>query len=337
MLLRAGIGVGEAGCFPPAQSLIPDYFTRPERARATSIYMLGGPLSTVLGLLVAGWLNQLYGWRAMFMMLGLPGLALALLALLTLREPRLRRSVTTAHRPPSRSPPGTSALPATHPSLKGVVRTLWSNRSFRYLLFYSSVLYFLTYGMAQFQPAFLMRSFGLKTGELGTWYAIVFGLGSLFGIYGGGHLASRFARNNERLQLRVATAAYSLYALASAFVYLSSSRYVVFALLGLGTVVANLFTAPLFSILQTLVPPRMRAISIAGIFLFTNLVGVGLGPLAVGALSDALSPWVGEESLRYALLAACPGYLWGAWFLWRASQSITDDLLHAHERVAGND
>jgi len=326
LLLRAGVGVGEAGCFPPAQSLLPDYFTRSERARATSIYMLGGPLSTLFGLFLAGWLSELYGWRTMFVILGIPGLALALAAALTLREPRLQRSATSGRGSDSPSQADTASLSAAPPKLKEVALTLWSNRSFRYLLYYSSVQYFLVYGIAQFQPAFLMRSFGFKTGELGTWSALVFGLGSLLGVYGGGQLFSRYAAQDEQLQLRVGAAAYCVYALASSIVYLSSSRYVAFALLGVGTLVANLFTAPLFAILQTLVPARMRALSVAGIFLFTNLFGIGLGPLAVGALSDAFRQWVGGESLRYALLTVCPGYLLGAWYLWRASRTITRDL-----------
>jgi len=266
-------------------------------------------------------------------MLGLPGLALALLARLTLREPRLDGSTTAPQGPKSTSLPNTAALLPRPPSFKEVARTLWGNLSFRLLLLYLCVQSFLSYGVGQFQPAFLMRSYGLKTGELGTWYAVVLGLSGLLGIYIGGQLASRYAANNERLQFRVAAAAYSSYALVSAFVYLSTNRDLAFVLLGLGTMVGSLISGPLIATLQTLIPPQMRALSIACVFLFNNLIGVGLGPLAVGALSDALRPWVGEESLRYALLAVCPGYLCGAWYLLRASQTITGDLQTAHRRV----
>jgi MFS transporter, Spinster family, sphingosine-1-phosphate transporter len=337
LLLRAGIGVGEAGCFPPAQSLIPEYFTRVERPWANSIYMLGGPLSTLAGLFLAGWLNELYGWRTMFAILGLPGLALALLVWRTLKEPRLNGPKTRAQG--TRSAPITinaAALAPRPPALSQVARTLWGNLSFRHVLLYLGVQSFLSYGVGQFQPAFLIRSYGLKTGELGTWYALIFGVSGVFGIYVGGQLASRYAANNERLQLRVAATAYTLYAFASAFAYLATNQYVAFALLGMGTMVVNLLSGPLIATLQTLVPPQMRAVSIAGIFLCTNLVGIGLGPLAVGALSDALHPWAGEESLRYALLTVCPGYVAGAWFLWRASKTITGDLRNAEAHAVAS-
>jgi MFS family permease len=83
---------------------------------------------------------------------------------------------------------------------------------------------------------------------------------------------------------------------------------------------------PLFATIQTLVPPQMRATSIALIFLFANLIGMGIGPLVAGVLSDAVRPWAGDESLRYALMAMSPGYLWAGWHLWRASQTVTRDV-----------
>jgi len=329
MVLRAGIGVGEAGSFPPAQSLIPDYFKRAERPWAMSIYMLAGPGSTIVGLFVAGWLNQMYGWRAMFMLLGLPGLVLAPAAWLTLREPRQSRPAGAA---PVTSLPMDPVEPGStvQPNLYEVARTLWVNRSFRRMLGFFCVQYFLSFGLGQFQPAFLMRSFGLNTGELGTWYALVFGLSGLLGIYAGGRLTGRYAANNERLQLRVAGVTYCFYTLTSVVAYLSSNRYLFFGLIAVGTTVLNLLTGPMMAILQALVPPSMRAVSGASLFLVANLIGTGLGPLAIGALSDAFHAWLGAESLRYALLAASPGYLLGSWFLWQASRTVTADLQEAH-------
>jgi len=99
LLIRVFVAVGEAGCIPPAQSLIADYFPRAERPRAIGIYMLGGSVSVVIGYTLAGWLNQLYGWRATFIMIGLPGVALAALARFTLREPRIARSEGTPAEP----------------------------------------------------------------------------------------------------------------------------------------------------------------------------------------------------------------------------------------------
>jgi MFS family permease len=315
LVIRAGVAIGEAGCVPPAHSLIADYFDRAERPRAIARYMLGGPISVIIGYFCAGWLNEFYGWRMTFFILALPGLGLSLLAWRTLREPR--RVVATAQAP------GFSFGGA---SASVVWMTLWRNRTFRHLLFGFSVSSFFGYGILQWQPAFFIRSFGLKTGELGTWFAVIYGLGGIFGTYLGGELASRSAANNERLQLKVIAIIYATLGAFSSLIYVSTNLYCAFALTGLITIGGTATSGPLFATIQTLVPGRMRASSIALIYLFANLIGMGLGPLAAGALSDLFRPTFGDEALRYALLALCPGYVWVGWHLWRGSKTVTADL-----------
>jgi MFS family permease len=314
LLIRIGVAVGEAGCTPTAHSLIADYFPRAERPRALARYMLGAPLSAVIGFLVAGWLNELVGWRVMFAILAVPGLALAALAALTLREPRcIARSEE-------------KAISVPQPALKEVFATLWAITSFRHLLACFAVVAFFASGISKWMPAFFVRTHGLTTGELGTWLAAIYGLGSLIGIYWGGELASRYATSNERLQLKVIAAVYVVCGILYACVYLSPNSSLAFALLGLLTVVGGAANGPVFAAIQTLVPDRMRAQAVALIYLSANLVGLGLGPLAVGALSDALRASLNDESLRYALVALCPGYLWAAWHMWRGSLSVAHDL-----------
>jgi MFS transporter, Spinster family, sphingosine-1-phosphate transporter len=289
-----------------------------------------------IGYFLAGWLNEFYGWRTMFLMLGLPGLIPAAVAWFTLREPRLGKPTTKIASSFAATPlsqPETPASSSAQPSLKEVCLTLWANATFHHLLFFFSVVYFFGYGILQWQPAFFFRSYGLRSGELGTWFAIIYGLGGILGTYWGGELASRYAANNERVQLKVIAVGYGCSGVLSAFVYLSRNHYVAFGLMGLAAVASAATTGPLFATIQTLVPQRMRAMSIAIIYLFANLIGLGLGPLAAGALSDALRPVFAEESLRYALLALCPGYLWGAWHLWRASRTVTGDLAVMHAKA----
>jgi MFS family permease len=323
MLIRIAVAVGEAGCIPTANSLIADYFTRAERPRAVARFMLGAPLSAVIGYFLAGWLNEFYGWRVTFMSLGVPGLGLAALAWFTLREPRCAKPESSAV---STTPGRVAVAPSVPSNLKEVCLTLWANRTFRHLIFCFSVTSFFGQGISKWQPTFFVRSYGLTTGELGTWFAVIYGLGSMVGIYLGGEWASRRAANNERLQLKTMAIVYSSFGLISACVYLSPDSRLAFGLMGIAAVGGATINAPLFATIQTLVPERMRATSIALIYLFANLIGMGLGPLAAGALSDALRPWVGAESLRYALLALCPGYLWGGWHLWQASSTVTLDL-----------
>lgn len=323
------MAVGESGCIPPAQSLIADYFGRAERPRAVAIFMLGAPLSVVMGYFLAGWLDQFYGWRATFVILGLPGLPLAALVWTTLKDPRSARSPRDAQAATSskrRTIPDPSE-PDLSLSVRHVVATLWSSRTFRHLLFSTAVVYFFGTGMGQWQPAFLIRSYGFKTGELGTWFAVFYGVGGTLGTYLGGEWASRRAAANERLQLKAMAIIYSVMAIVWATLYSTHNKYVAFTMMGVAAVAVTLTSGPLFATIQTLVPERMRATSIALIYLFSNLIGAGLGPLAVGALSDALHPMYGEESLRYALVAMCPGYLWCGWHLWAASKSVTRDLV----------
>jgi MFS family permease len=321
LLIRVGVAVGEAGCVPPSHSLLADYFTRAERPRAAAIYALGAPLSMLVGYFLAGWLNELYGWRIMFMLLGLPGLLLAALAWFTLREPRRERlNEAEEDRSAARSDDPTTS------SLVAVWVALWGNATFRHLLIGFSVLYFFAYGILQWQPAFFARSHGLQSGALGTWFALIYGVGGLLGTYWGGAWASRHAANNESLQLKVMAAIFIGTGVLSSCVYLTSDRYVAFGLLAIFSLAFNLTPGPLLATVQTLVPQQMRATAIALIYLFANLIGMGVGPLAAGAMSDAFRPWAGEESLRYALLALSPGYFWVAWHVWRAGRTVAGDL-----------
>jgi predicted MFS family arabinose efflux permease len=337
LLIRVGVAVGEAGSNPAAFSLIADNFTRAHRPRAVGRYTLGWPLCWLVGNFVTGWLNQWFGWRITFVLLGLPGLGVAALAWITLKEPRLAKpalgsdSDAPLSKPENKEGLGESGKDERSPSLKDVARGLWANTTVRHLLFFQVIVTFFSIGAAQFQPAFLIRSYGLKTGELGTWFAVISGLTALLGTYWGGEWASRRAANDERLQLKAMAVAYSVLALAAAIMYLSSHRYTAIAMMGISGFVATLPTGPLWATLQTLLPAKKRATSTACIFLLSNLIGAGLGPLAAGALSDALHPLLGQESLRYALLAFSPGYVWGGWHLWRASQTVTRDMEAAQE------
>ena len=329
LVIRVAVAVGEAGCMPAAQSLIPDYFTRAERPRAMSIFLLGGPLSFVTGSFLAGWLNEIYGWRTMFMVLGLPGLGLAALAWLTLREPRKRiPGAYTIGRPPPFPRPQRAALSVSL-SLQEVCVKLWAIITFRHMLFNFAINAFFVGAIWQWQPAFLIRSYGLKSGELGTWFTLIYGLGGLMGTYLGGYLASRYASHNERLQLRMMTCVYVGQGVLASFMYLAQSPYVAFGLMGIVSIAGYAICPPQFAIIQSLVPERMRAMSIALTYLCANLIGLGLGPLAVGALSDAFRSWAGEESLRYALLLLCPGYFWAGWHFWQGSKTVIADLAAA--------
>lgn len=322
LLTRIVVATGETGCIPTAQSLLADHFDRNQRPRATALFMLGLPASIIIGYFAAGWLNMFFGWRITFVIIALPGLLLSAFAWLMLREPRL--GVTL---PAQRAHDATgSGLQKSHPKLGEVYKTLSQSVSFRHLLISFSIWALFGYGLLQWTPTFFIREYGLTTGEIGTWLALGYGVGGLAGVYAGGHLASRYAAGNEPLQLKACGIAFVLFSVFNAWAYLTKDYRLAFILLAIGAFGGNMVQGPILATLQTLIKPSMRAMAVALTFFFANLIGMGLGPLAAGTLSDALSRRLGQQSLGYALLILCPGYLWAAWHLWRASRTVSQDI-----------
>ena len=323
LLIRVAVAVGEAGCVPPAHSLIAEYFTRTERPRAFAIYMLGVPLAMIIAYFPGGWANEVYGWRVTFLLLGAPGLVLAAVAWFVLREPRLDNTrglsssgLMNAMKPDSKAPT------LDQSKLSDVVATLWANRTFCHLLLCIAISSFFGYGLLQWEPTFFMRTYGLGSAEVGTWFALIYGVGGLIGTYVGGELATRYAGRNEARQLKAMALGYCSFGIFSAGIYLSPNHYWALVCLALATLGGFTVNGPVFAAIQTVVPEQMRAISIALVYLFSNLIGLGLGPLAAGALSDTFRPWAGADSLRYALLVLAPGYVWVGWHAWLGARHV---------------
>lgn len=315
LMVRIGVAVGEAGCVPAAYSLIADYFAREERPQALASYWLGAYVSILVGYVGTGWLTFRYGWRTMFFCIGVPSVLVAPVAWLTLRDPR---------RATPRSVPRSIAHTEA-PGIVQVIQALWGNRTFRYVVAVTCVNALFGSGLVIWQPSFFTRSYGIRAEQLGMAMSIVYGLGGIIGVYSGGYLASRYAPKNERLQLTVLALLNVGYGVISACIYLSKSSYISLGLLGVTCIGGTLGAGPLFATTQMVIPERMRAVSISVMYLLSNLVGGGLGPLLVGTVSDAFHPYLGSESLRYALMAVCPGYLLGGWLMWQAARSVTAD------------
>mgnify|MGYP003915889399 CR=1 FL=1 len=311
LLVRVGIAVGESGCWPPAQSLIADCFSRAERPKAMAVYNMAGPMAVIIGYFGGGWLVEYFGWRTTFILLGIPGIFLAILVKLTLREPRLTLSKSQV---------------VEQPSFKQVLSTLGRQRTFRCIVMAFCATYFFGYGIIQWMPTFFIRSHGMEIGEVGTWFALAWGLFGFLGTYLGGLFASRYAAGKEALQMRGCALVLIVCCLLYVMFYLASNKYQAIALMAVLALMFALINGPIFSSIQSLVNDRMRSTAIALIFLLANLIGSGLGPLAVGALSDLLAPIYGQESLRYASLLFAPGYMWVAFYYWKASKTIEADI-----------
>ncbi len=319
LLFRIGVGVGEAGCSPPAHSLISDYFPAKQRGTALGIYSMGIYVGVMIGFLAGGWISEFFGWRRAFFAVGLPGFLFSFVAFALLKEPRRGMADGAA----------ASEASAETPSLTSVFRLLWSRRSFRHLAFGGALHAFVSYGAGGWLPPFFMRVHGMSVGEVGSWLALLSGAFGAVGVFAGGWVADRWGERDQRGYTWVCALSLVLHAPFAISAYLAGNAYVTLALLVIPALLGPVYNAPNFAMTQGLVPVRMRAAAAAVLLFVLNLIGMGLGPLFVGWLSDLLSPSVGADSLRYALLSTIAFNLWGAVHYMLAATTLREELAMA--------
>jgi MFS family permease len=313
VLARVAAAVGGAGGMPPTYSLVGDYFPEPaERTRALTIYMLASPLSNLLSFIAGGWLTERYGWRWTFCLMGMAGLLLALPVGVTIREPR-RNSALMSHEP--------------SPRFGEVLITLWRQKAVRHLSIALILLFTMGLGMGPWYAAFMMRSHGMTTSELGLWLGLIFGLVGMGGILLGGYVAARWFTRDERGQLGLSALAITATVPCVALFLFVPGKYQALAGMVPVALTFNFFLGPVIALMQRLVFDDMRATAIALVMMLATLIGMGVGPQIVGILSDLLAPAFGNDSLRYAMLLMSSVAFWGAYHLWRAGRTVARDLL----------
>ena len=295
-LARLGVGVGEAGGVAPAYSIVADYFPPHQRARALGVYSFGIPIGSALGIVFGGVIASLIDWRTAFIAVGVAGIVLAPIFKLVVREPARGGF----------DPKGSTGSAA---SFGEVMRMLLSKPSFWGLSFGASASSMMGYGMFFWLPSFFVRSYGMTLLQASLYFGAILLVGGIAGIWFGGSLADRFGAARKRAYAIIPAIAF----LATIPFYVaavtSHSLVVSFALFLVPTALGLVWLGPVLSSIQHVVPPHMRATASA-IFLFVNnLIGIGLGTVALGALSDALSVRFGADSLRYAILAGTVFYL----------------------------
>lgn len=313
---RIGVGIGEAGCSPPAHSMIADYYPPQQRATALGVYSLGISLGIMFGYIAGGWVNEIFGWRRAFLVVGIPGVLLALMFRLTVREP----------------PRGWSenrAAETERPGFIAVFLFLARRKSFLHLAFGAALAAFVGYGVAVWFPAFLGRSFGMRTGEIGTALGLILGIPGGIGIFLGGYVADRWGARDMRWALWSVTVTAVVSVPFAVGVYLSQAPYLALAIFVVPVVLSNFYQATTFAQTQSLVGLRMRGTAAAVLLFIINIIGLGAGPWAVGMLSDLLRPQFGDESLRYALLIMSSVGLWVAVHYYYAGKYLPADLARA--------
>lgn len=334
LLARMGVGIGEAGGSPPSHSMISDIFPPERRATALGIYSVGVNAGILLGLLVGGWLNEFYGWRVAFLAVGLPGIALAIILRLAVKEPPRgfseRKVVSKAENKADAAKDFSEQESAAEsiPSFMDVLFHLWSLKTFRHLAVACGLTAFAGYSMVTWMPSFLLRSHGMGTGEVGTWLALIAGLGGGVGTFLGSLLADRLGQNDSRWYIKVPAFCILISIPLLVLTFIAGTQTLALSAYVLPACVITVYLAPSIAVTHSMVDNRMRALASAVFFFILNIVGLGLGPLLVGIGSDILEDSFGQDSLRYSLLFfVSVSLLWALFHYFCATKTIRTDLL----------
>ena len=296
LLARIGVGIGEAGCTPAAHSLIADRVPPEKRPGAMAFYALGIPIGSLLGMLIGGQLADTLGWRKAFMIVGMPGVILAVFVLFLVKDKA--RPVRAAD------------APGQGEGLFAAMAQVLRSPAYVILLAAASASAFLSYGKGTWTTIFFQRSHGMSPGDVGFWFGVGGGIAGILGTWLGGWLANRYGSVNRR-HVVTAPAIGMVLAIPLAIAsYFATDWRISLLLLMIPTVLNSLYYGPVYSSVQGLVPLHHRATASALLLFGQNLIGLGLGPLFFGMLSDWLRPEYGEDSVRYVLYgAACLGII----------------------------
>jgi MFS family permease len=338
LAFRMGVGVGEGGCSPAAHSLLSDHYPPRKRATALAIYSAGVPLGSLLGAVGGGWIAETFSWRTAFVVVGLPGLLLAVLARATLRDPP--RGHSDAAIVADKTPP-----------LSAVFARLWRTRTFAHIAAGFVLTNLAANGVNAFTTTYLVRSFHVGLARAGLLYGLVVGISGCIGMLSGGFFGDAVGRRDVRWYAWGPTIgalwAFPIYFLAFTRGDAESTMATFFA----GALLMSMYFAPTMAVVQNLVEPRMRASAAALMFLMINIMGQGVGPTVMGAASDfishhVLSPGGGlcpaaadapaflaqacavpsAAGLQAAILGMTIFFLWGALHYLLAARTIREDM-----------
>ncbi len=314
---RAFTAVGEAGGTPPSHALIADYFSPAKRATALAAFAMAVPIGAALGNYGSGWFNEWYGWRATFILLGAPGLVVALLIWLTVKEPPRGYSDgrTVAGRSPS-------------PPFFAVLKFLLGRSSFVHMSIGAALHAVVWYSGTTFNAAFFQRSHDLSPGETGS-YIAVFSLIGALGSFAGGYFADRIStrRNDRRWCMWVPAIACFVMVPVQFLAYLSPDLAVAVPIaFSLMFVLASMFFGPSFAVAQSLATARMRSVAASVLLFIQTMIGLTLGPAIVGLVSDGLQATYGRHSLAYAMALIGVVNVWAAAHYFWAARRYREDL-----------
>jgi len=292
-LARLGVGIGEAGGSPPSYSIMADYFKPSERARAMGIYFTGAVLGTGGGLIVGGLLGEWLGWRMTFFVLGVPGVLLGVLLYFTVKEP-----------PRGRYDTGNQASKEAT-DLQRTLKSLARNKVYVRVSISFAMLTMVGYAMAMWLAPIMLRNFDVSLGKVGLYLGITYICGGIPGPLIGGYLTDYMVKLDSRWRAWIP--AIAVVCSVSTFWFCISAESL-WEFLGFFALTYAIFMIPQgasMSLLQSSVGSGERALGTSFALLVNSMVGLALGPLLIGILSDALAPTYGVKSLNYALMTVC--------------------------------
>lgn len=312
-LARVGVGIGEAGCVPASHSMIADAYPKEKRATSLAFFSAGTNIGIFLSFLVGGVIASKYGWRSAFLVAGLPGLFLGIVMLFTLHEPK---NVTLPGEADEQSEKDNA------PKYKDVIRTLLSEPSTRHTIIGAALVSMVGYGALTWLATFLVRIHNMELAQIGLYLAFVVGLLGALATWAGGWFADKIGKNNPDWRLKFVAVAILLAKPLAIIFYLSDDLVFALAFLIVPAALGAMFSGPSFSHIYSSIEPAKRAMATAILMFITNLIGLGLGPIFVGLLSDLLEPMYGIDSIRYALVAIQLVGIWGAAHFWMAGRHV---------------
>ncbi len=297
-LARMLCGVGEAGSVPTKYSIIGDSFRPEQRASALALIYSGLGIGAPLGLILAGYLADVAGWRMTFTLFGIPALLVGLLMFFTIREPR--RGVFETGEDAGRQ----AGMGETFAALR-------ANTTFVYIVFAYSVSTFAVHGLGYWVPSFLIRSHGMSLTEVGVLYGSIVGAGMIAGLLVGAAVSGVVMRRDRRFEMWIPGLVNVLVGVIYAVLFATESRTLALTLTGVAAFLSGLMVGPATAGIQSTVPARMRGIAAAITMFVSALIGQGLGPWAIGFGSDALAATLGDQALATAMSYACMFFLVG--------------------------
>jgi predicted MFS family arabinose efflux permease len=317
LLARIGVGIGEAGGTPACNSIIADYFPADRRSMAMTVFALGAPIGAWLGSDIAGLVSTQHGWRAAFLVLGIPGIILALIIMVTIKEPVRGRL--------------DAVVEEKAPSVMETFRFLWSQKSAVHAMMGAGLSAFWGWGLMWFTPLFIQRTYGMDEGAAGGLLGQIYLVGGIGASLVTAYVVARPSFTDPRKIAQLLAVVTAIGTVPSFLAYYTYDLGVAKLMWWLFIPTIYFYIGPAMALCQNLAAPKMRAMSIAISLLIANLLNLIVAPAIVGGLSDyfAGSQPASAESLRLAQLILAPSGLWAAWHYWRASKYIINDQKRA--------